>query len=107
MAGMSRRITRLLQRARLRAFERAHMRLMDCVNVLAKLTACNAEFYRAHGHPFSIYVGNTWSEPSCAPSDLESHLTEWISRRPVKIIGHAGRLGATASTFGLCFLLGE
>ena len=107
MASVPRQITRLLQRARLRAFERAHVRLMNEVNVLANLTACNADFYRAHGHPFSVYVGNTWSEPSNAAPNLESHLTEWINHRPVKIIGHAGRLGATASTFGLCFLLGE
>jgi hypothetical protein len=92
---------------RLRAFRQAHLRLMQDVDVIANVTARNAEFYRRQGHPRSIYVPNTWTDlggPAAAGALRSPASTE---RRTIKIIGHVGHLGRTGSTYGLRYLLTE
>jgi glycosyltransferase involved in cell wall biosynthesis len=74
---------------------------MRGVDVIANVTASNAEFYRAAGHPGSVYVPNTWIDSGFAETGPRP------VRRPYRIIGHAGYLNRTGSTFALKFLFAE
>ena len=93
------------ERLYIRASTRAHLQLMKSVDVVASVTACNADFYSRQGHPRSVYVRNTWSDfgtdgmVATIPTDRNDH------RRPIKIIGHVGHLRRTGSTYGLKYLL--
>src|SRR5581483_2605609 len=82
-------------------FRRAHLALMDEVDVIANVAACNAERY-GRRHRRSVYVRNTWR-------DAGGDAAAGGGRRPgrVRIVGHVGRLGATGSTYGLRCLLVE
>lgn len=87
-------------------FRRAHLALMDDVDIIANVTASNAEFYRNHGHRRSIYVGNTWSDLYSKKSDSTfEYKPNSSSVHHIKIIGHMGYLNSTGSTYGLRFLL--
>ena len=94
------------RRRKLAQFKRAHLALMRTVDVVANVTASNAEFYRRHGHPRSVYIPNTWSDVgiSANGSSRDAASPEG-SRRPIHIIGHVGHLGRTGSTYGLHYLL--
>ncbi len=98
----------LLRRLRLARVEQAHLRLMREVDVIANVTASNADFYTKHGHRGSVYVRNLWSD-----MDVGGSLTLKKSQRgngfhrPIKIIGHVGYLDRTGSTYGLKFLLAD
>ena len=83
-------------------FRRAHHALMRDVTVIANVTATNVDVYAASGHPGSVYVGNTWSDPGppARPAPL-------AGERPARILGHIGGLAQTGSTYGLRFLLAE
>jgi len=94
----------LLRRLELIQFKRVHLRLMRNVPIIASVTASNADFYRRHGHPRSIYHQNTWSDPGAERLDLERPDPR-SSSRTIKIIGHIGYLNRTGSTYGLKFLL--
>ena len=98
----------LRERMWLASFKRAHLNLMRGLDVIANVTACNADYYTAEGHKRSIYVGNVWPDPAAetppAGDPIPSH---HLSSRPIKIIGHVGKLGQTGSTYGLRFLLAE
>ena len=80
---------------------RAHLRLMRGVACIANVTAANADYYTAQGHPRAVYARNTWPDPG--PSRL-APLTA-PATGPFKIIGHVGYLDRTGSTYGLKFLL--
>ena len=41
-------------------FEKEDWETMKKVNVIANVTACNADYYTKKGHRNSIYAGNTW-----------------------------------------------
>lgn len=87
-------------------FKRSHLSLMRGVDIIANVTACNAEFYAGQGHPCSVYLGNVWSDGGLEtrhPVNSEMRLDD--TGRPIKIIGHVGKLGQTGSTYGLKFLL--
>jgi glycosyltransferase involved in cell wall biosynthesis len=91
-----------LQKRDVARFRSVHMELMKGVDSIANVTASNADFYRAHGHPRSTYVRNTWHN--------RASVVEWPGKRPdrpVRIIGHVGYLDRTGSTYGLRFLLRE
>jgi hypothetical protein len=94
------------ERMWLASFKRAHLNLMHGLDVVANVTACNADYYAIEGHTRSVYVGNVWPDPAAetqlAGDPIPSH---HLSSRPVKIIGHVGKLGQTGSTYGLRFLL--
>lgn len=85
------------ERIRMIRFRQAHLRLMQDVDVIANVTASNADFYKKQGHPRSIYVQNTWCDSEIGSAHLD-HPT-------IKIIGHVGYLDRTGSTYGLKFLL--
>ncbi len=95
----------LLTRFSFTKFKKAHLRLMEKVDVIANVTASNADFYTKHGHHGSVYVRNTWSDPGV--EDLPDFEKNRATRRnrPIKIIGHVGYLNRTGSTYGLKFLL--
>lgn len=95
MFGLVRRLDRIL---RIALFRKAHLRLMQGVDAIANITARNSDFYRAHGHAHSLYVGNTWVD-SGKPIQAER------GSGPIKIIGHVGYLDRTGSTYGLRYLL--
>ena len=84
---------------------RAHLRLMRRVTVIANVTAANADYYRANGHPRSVYVRNTWPDPES--KRLSAGPSAPAQRGPFKIIGHVGYLDRTGSTYGLRLLLTE
>jgi len=95
-----------LTRFRLAKFKQAHLRLMREVDVVANVTASNADFYKKHGHPGSVYIRNIWSDMGVEGSpDFEKNQKGKKSNRPIKIIGHVGYLNRTGSTYGLTFLL--
>ncbi len=95
MFGLVGRLDRIL---RIALFRKAHLRLMQGVDSIANITARNSDFYRAHGHAHSFYVGNTWVD-SGKPIERERR------SGPIKIIGHVGYLDRTGSTYGLRYLL--
>ncbi len=101
--GLRRRLAAPARAARdafwLAEFRRAHLRLMDGVDVIANVAACNAERYRRR-HPRSIYVRNTWRDARADGAGDGAR-----APRPIRIVGHVGRLGATGSTYGLRYLL--
>ena len=99
---MPRTLANLLDRFQLASFRRAHMRLIRRTDVIANVTAANARFYSDRGHPRSIYMPNTWTEDGSS-----SKAAPVCSQPPYKIIGHAGYLNRTGSTFGLSFLMRE
>ncbi len=96
--GMFALFGRLDRMLRIALFRRAHLRLMKGVDAIANITARNNDFYHAHGHVNSFYVGNTWVD-SGKPIQTER------SSGPIKIIGHVGYLDRTGSTYGLLYLL--
>jgi glycosyltransferase involved in cell wall biosynthesis len=103
---LSARLERVRQRLWLRGFKGAHWRLMRDANVIANVTASNADYYRRRGHPRSIYVQNTWSDDGADGRGGDGVWPAPTARgRPAKIIGHVGHLHRTGSTYGLKFLL--
>jgi hypothetical protein len=42
--------------------QRAHLEMMRDVNVIANVTAYNADYYRSHGHPCAVYIRNLWTD---------------------------------------------
>jgi glycosyltransferase involved in cell wall biosynthesis len=97
---------RFLRRLGLAKFKQAHLRLMRGVDVVANVTASNADFYAKHGHPGSVYIRNVWSDMGVEGSlRFEKNQKENRSNRLIKIVGHVGYLNRTGSTYGLKFLL--
>lgn len=97
-------LSKVRDRFDLAQFKAAHMRLMKGVDVIANVTASNADFYSEQGHPCSIYVRNTWLDRR------SPHLDPFKRKQaggPIKIIGHTGYLNRTGSTYGLKFLLAD
>ncbi|GEM_PF-699283 len=100
-------LRRARQRMWLAGFRRAHLRLMRDLDVVANVTASNADFYARHRHPRSVYVGNTWKDVPADEVAANGNGVQPSGGRPVKIIGHVGHLGRTGSTYGLRLLLTE
>ncbi len=92
----------LRDRLWLAQFEQGHVRLMCDLDVIANVTATNIQYYCDHGSHRSTYVRNTWSDP--IESGTSPAFTAVPSQGPVKIIGHAGYLNMTGSTYGLKYL---
>lgn len=84
----------------LEEFRQAHLRLMRGVSIIANVTASNAEFYARHGHPRSIYARNLWRR-----SRSRTAVPPVAAEVPLRIVGHAGRLDATGSVYGLRYLM--
>ncbi len=104
--NLSARVRLILHRWWLAGFKKAHLRMMRDVDAIATIAAGNANFYRTQGHPRSIYARNTWFDPAQNGTGLgTSNPHSQGDRRTVKIIGHAGNLNATGTTYGLKFLL--
>lgn len=96
----------LRQWYQLTGFRRAHLTLMHDVDVIANVTACNADYYCRQGHPKSIYVRNTWSDPGFKQLSFAKYDPKATSSgHTIKIIGHVGYLNRTGSIYGLKFLL--
>jgi glycosyltransferase involved in cell wall biosynthesis len=81
--------------------KRLNIRMMNACEVTANNSALDAEFYRAHGHPHSIYLQNMWPPVKSASQSIS---TDESQARPIKIIGSVGNLGATGNTFALAYL---
>lgn len=91
-------------RERQRCFKQAHLKLMKNADLIANVTMCNAQYYKAHNHPRSVYIRNTWIDPGnrLAQKNMASG-TQRLARkhRKIKIIGHVGSLDRTGTTYGL------
>ncbi|HEV8674897.1 MAG TPA: glycosyltransferase [Methylomirabilota bacterium] len=88
-------------------YRAAHLRLMAAVDVIANVTAANADFYAATGHRRSVYVPNVWRDPADDGAGSAEAPASGAAGRPLKIIGHVGKLGQTGTSYGLRFLLQE
>ena len=73
---------------------------MNACEVTANNSRLDAEFYRVHGHPHSIYLQNMWPAVDRTPRPVSPD----AQLRPIKIIGSVGNLGATGNTFALTYL---
>lgn len=89
----------------MRQFESRHLALMSRWDTILDVASNGAEYYRAHGHPNSKYLRNTW---------IDRLGWEKIAQRPVwrpdhivRIICNVGRPAGTANTFGLLWLVEE
>jgi len=101
-------IASVLQRLWLARFKRAHLHLMRDLDVIANVTACNADFYAAHGHPRSVYVNNVWVDPGFREFGGKDPIPGiGTPERRIKILGHVGKVSQTGSTYGLRFLLAD
>ena len=81
--------------------KRLNITMMNACEVTANNSMLDVDFYRAHGHPQSIYLQNMW--PSVKPASHPASIFE-SQPRPIKIIGSVGNLGATGNTFALTYL---
>ena len=97
-------VQRISRRLWLGEFRRAHQMLMREVDVIANVTACNAPYYERLGHPRSVYVPNTWMDGA---GSAHPPRASGRSLRRAVIVGHAGYLDRTGSTYGLRYLLRE
>ncbi len=96
--------TTLRNRAKLRLWRSAYRRFQE-VNVelagratwVGCVSAPNAAFYAAHGHPNAFYVQNMWPR-------LESSAAAVEPGDDNRIVGNLGGQYATGNTFGLWFL---
>jgi hypothetical protein len=85
-----------LWRAAYRRFEDVHLRMAATSTWLGCVSAVNADYYAAKGHPNAFYVQNMWpgaEAPYRQPGPVED-----------KIVGNMGGQYATGNTFGLWFL---
>lgn len=98
----ARALQHLRDRLWLAQFEQGHARMMCDLDVVANVTATNIQYYRDRGSRRSTYVRNTWSDPTENGTLPAFAATD--AQRPIKIIGHAGYLNMTGSTFGLKYL---
>ncbi|MGC3976524.1 MAG: glycosyltransferase family 4 protein [Nitrospira sp.] len=78
-----------------------NIRMMNACEVTANNSRLDAQFYRDHGHPNSIYLQNMWPPVNQTPRAVA--LSD-SPPRPIKIIGSVGNLGATGNTFALTYL---
>ena len=89
------------ERVRNERRKRVNIRMMNACEVTANNSRLDAEFYREHGHPHSIYLQNMWPPVKETPRvDCRSD----AQPTSVKIIGSVGNLGATGNTFALTYL---
>ena len=101
MASMKDRLWLWFERVRNERRKRLNISMMNACEVTANNSRLDADFYRVHGHPHSIYLQNMWPvvEPASRPA-----LKPDSQPRPIKIIGSVGNLGATGNTFALTYL---
>jgi glycosyltransferase involved in cell wall biosynthesis len=86
------RVKLVLWRRAYRQFEKVVLRLALRCTWLGCVSAPNAEYYEAHGHPRSFYVQNMWPRLT-----LEKHVQVPSENR---IVGNLGGQYATGNTFG-------
>jgi len=86
------RVKLILWRRAYRRFEDVVVRLALRSTWLGCVSAPNAEYYAAHGHPRSFYVQNMW--PALAHEETVPEPTE------NRIVGNLGGQYATGNTFG-------
>ncbi len=99
--SMKDRLWLWFERVRNERRKRLNISMMNACEVTANNSVLDAEFYRDHGHPRSIYLQNMWPSirpASKVPATVGSHAC------PIKIIGSVGNLGATGNTFALSYL---
>ncbi|HNL88175.1 MAG TPA: glycosyltransferase family 4 protein [Nitrospira sp.] len=100
-ASLKDRLWLWFERVRNERRKRLNIRMMNACEVTANNSHLDAQFYRAHGHPNSIYLQNMWPPVSPTPPAVAvSH----SAPPPIKIIGSVGNLGATGNTFALTYL---
>jgi len=100
-ASMKDRLWLWFERVRNERRKRLNIRMMNACEVTANNSRLDADFYREHGHPHSIYLQNMW--PAVDPAPRPVSLSD-VGSRPIKIIGSVGNLGATGNTFALTYL---
>lgn len=100
-ASMRDRLWLWFERVRNERRKRLNIRMMNACEVTANNSRLDADFYREHGHPHSIYLQNMW--PAVDPAPQPVSLSD-VQSRPIKIIGSVGNLGATGNTFALTYL---
>jgi len=105
LRGIRNRVRHIDRLIRNRLLLRTHLKAFQAFDCIANIAKCNSDFYTKHGHPHSIYARSTWSDMEDSAGTLTSQ--ERPTAQVPKIIGHAGNLGSTGSTYGLRFLLKE
>jgi len=99
-------IKRMIREKHINNFENSHKFVSLHSDIIFNTSAGNNQYYEDIGHPKVVYVGTIWSKLT---DEIANRHTERAGdgseERPFKIIGHAGYLGMTASTFGLEYLL--
>lgn len=98
-------LDRIRQRFRLAEYKRAHMAMMQQLDMIANVAASNAKVYTEHGHTKSIYIRNVWSDHD--RSSIRHPDKGRGGDKTIKIIGHVGYLNRTGSIYGMRFLLRE
>ncbi len=99
-ASLKDRLWLWFERIRNERRKRLNIRMMNACEVTANNSRLDAEFYRDHGHPHSIYLQNMWPTVDRTPRPVSPDQ----QLRPIKIIGSVGNLGATGNTFALTYL---
>ncbi|MBT7582916.1 MAG: glycosyltransferase [Kordiimonadaceae bacterium] len=86
----------------------SHRHVVLRSQAILNTSAANNQYYEDIGHPKVVYVGTTWSgKPAGQVEPRNGKARDGTAVKPFKIIGHAGFLGMTASSFGLEYLLKE
>jgi glycosyltransferase involved in cell wall biosynthesis len=99
-ASVKDRLWLWFERVRNERRKQLNIRMMNACEVTANNSRLDAEFYRNHGHPHSIYLQNMWPAVDRTPRPVSPD----AQPRPIKIIGSVGNLGATGNTFALTYL---
>lgn len=95
-----------LERFSLSRYKIAHNMLMSKLDVIANVTATNADYYTGLGHPSSTYIRNIWSDSRLVRNGGSKAVSSIDSpNHTIKIIGHVGYLDRTGGTYGLRYLL--
>jgi len=103
---IARLIKRKVREGYIRCYEMSHRHVVLRSQAILNTSAGNNQYYEDIGHPKVVYVGTTWSGPPAnAGQQGSGGVSDGSASKPFKIIGHAGFLGMTASTFGLEYLL--
>ena len=96
-ATLRNRVKLALWKAAYRRFESIVVRLAHTTTWLACVSAPNADYYTAKGHPRAFYLQNMWPKLAGIPDELPSPTEN-------RIVGNIGAQWATGNTFGVAFL---
>jgi len=101
--GLANKVKYRIQQLIKEAVKIQHIKMMNCCEITANNSLIDAEFYKASGHPRSIYLQNMWPPPKEKPIFGGRR----SNSEPFRVVGSVGNLGATGNTFGLYFLGNE